>query len=183
MLDSSRLVTADELERQPQDDYRYELVAGRVIRMSPVGGEHGILVGQLIYLFKRHVEDRGLGGLVGPEIGFKLAANPDTVRAPDVAFVREDRLPSRRPRGFLKGPPDLAVEVVSPDDTPAEVRAKVEEYLDHGVPVVVVVDPDPQAVTIYRRLTPPLTLAGRDDVLDLGDVVADFRCSLREIFE
>jgi Uma2 family endonuclease len=116
------------------------------------------------------------------EVGFKLASNPDTVRAPDVAFIRQDRIPTPEPRGFWNGPPDLAFEVLSPDDRPEETREKVAEYLTHGVPVVVVVDPDVHMVTVFRPATPELALA-TDDVLDLGDVVSGFRCSVRALFE
>jgi Uma2 family endonuclease len=129
----------------------------------------------------RHAQDRGLGAVM-TEVGFKLASNPDTVRAPDVALVRQDRIPTPEPRGFWDGPPDLAVEVLSPDDPPDEVRDKVGEYLTRGVPVVVVVDPDTRAITVFRPATPELALVA-DEVLDLSDVVSGFRCSVRELFE
>jgi Uma2 family endonuclease len=116
------------------------------------------------------------------EVGFKLASNPDTVRAPDVAFVRQDRIPTPEPRGFWNGPPDLAVEVLSPDDRTEDIRAKVAEYLTQAVPTVVVVDPDSRKVTVLRPATPELALA-TDDVLDLSDVVSGFRCTVRELFE
>src|SRR5262245_2818991 len=94
------LVTAEELGRQRQDDYRYELVAGRIIRMSPVGFQHGCVVAQLLFLIKRHLHLRP-AGVVNTEVGFKLKSKPDTVRGPDVAFVRRERLPSPKPRGFF----------------------------------------------------------------------------------
>ena len=102
MSKSAPLVTADELERFPDDDYRYELVEGRVIRMSPVGFEHGRIVPRLTALLHRHVEEHHLGAIVN-EVGFKLASNPDTVRAPDIAFLRLNRIPRPDPRGFIKG--------------------------------------------------------------------------------
>lgn len=126
MSQSARLVTAEELEHLPDDDHRHELVQGRVIRMSPVGMAHGWIVALFMTALTQHVRAGNLG-FVGTEVGFKLASNPDTVRAPDVAFVRRDRLSATR--GFFDGPPDLAVEVLSPDDRPADVRGKVDEYL------------------------------------------------------
>ena len=182
MSDSARLVTAEELERFPDDDYRYELVEGRVIRMSPVGFEHGRLVIRLGYLLTSHLRERGNPGFVLTEVGFKLASNPDTVRAPDIAFVRKSRVPSPDPKGFLKGPPDLAVEVLTPDDTPGEVQEKVDEYLERGVQAVVVIDPDERTGTVSRPSGAPLVLR-HTDVLDLDDVVSGFRCTIREIFE
>src|SRR2546428_842720 len=144
MSETLRLVTAEELEKLPDDGYRYELVEGRVIRMSPVGYLHGKTAVQLIFLLQRHLSGRHLG-VAFTELGFKLASNPDTVRAPDVAFIRQDRIPAN-PRGFWAGPPDLAVEVLSPDDRPSEVQNKVEEYLRRGVPLVVVIDPEDKTV-------------------------------------
>ena len=85
-------------------------------------------------------------------------------------------------RWFWNGSPDLAVEVLSPDDRPGEVRDKVDEYLTYGVVVVLVVDPDDRTVTVHRRLTPPITVH-EDDKLDLDDVVTGFQCRVREIFE
>lgn len=181
MSDGVPLVTAEELERFPDDDFRYELVQGRVIRMSPVGYQHGGIVMQFGARLTQHVRARKLGSVV-TEVGFKLASNPDTVRAPDLAFLKRERIPTPVPRGFWRGVPDLAVEVLSPDDTPAEIGTKVDEYLAHDVPVVVVIDPDAETATTYRGREPAEVL-GVDDELDLSEVVDGFRCRVREIFD
>jgi Uma2 family endonuclease len=180
MSKTTDLVTADELERFPRDDRRYELVDGRVIPMSPVNFQHGKVVLQFGFLLSRYLRSQPVGVVVA-EVGFKLAFGPDTVRAPDIAFIRADRLPAPNARGFFTGPPDLAIEVLSPDDRPADVRAKVDQYLARGVALVVVIDPGPQTVTTWRPTTPAATLH-TDEVLDLSDVIAGFRCSVREIF-
>jgi Uma2 family endonuclease len=178
----ARLVTAEELERFPSDDRRYELVKGRVVRMSPVGSRHGGVTIGLAFLLVQHVRAHALGAVV-TEVGFVLATKPDTVRAPDLAFIRRGRIPATGlPRGFWKGSPDLAVEVLSPDDTPSEVRTKVDEYLRYGVPLVLTVDPDEKTVAVFRANAAPATL-GMDQQLDLSDVVPGFRCDVREIFE
>jgi Uma2 family endonuclease len=182
MPDTSPFVTAEQLERFPDDDYRYELVAGRVVRMSPVAHQHGRIVMRVGYLLSRHLDGRHLG-VVSTEVGFKLASNPDTVRAPDVAFLCQERIPRPEPRGFMDGPPDLAIEVLSPGDSPSEVAAKVEEYLVAGVRVVVVVDPDARVVRAIRPSLESVTLQADRDVLDLQDVIVGFRCTLREVFE
>lgn len=182
MSETLHLVTAEELEKVPQDDYRYELVEGRVIRMSPVGFQHGRTVAQFIFLLRRHLHGRHLG-VVLTEVGFKLASNPDTVWAPDVAFIRQDRIPSPDPRGFWAGPPDLAVEVLLPDDRPSEVHEKVGEYLRRGVPLALVIDAEEKTVAISRLSVSSITLRSDEDCLDLDDVVPGFRCRLREIFE
>ncbi len=181
MAAPNRLVTAEELEHMPDDDYRYELVRGRLIRMSPVGFLHGDIAGAILALLRYHAKERRLG-TVGPEIGFVLARNPDTVRAPDVAFIRRERVPPRDARGFVTGAPDLAVEVLSPDDRPSEIRDKISEYLSHGTSVVAIVDPDERTVIVHRRGATPLMLT-MDDALDLDDVLPGFRCVVREIFE
>ena len=175
------LVTAEELARFPDDDHKYELVAGRVIRMSPVGYIHGRLVMQFGSLLERHARSRKLGAVV-TEVGFRLASNPDTVRAPDVAFLRQERIPSPEPRAFWVGPPDLAVEVLSPEDRQLDVQSKVDEYLASGVPAVLVIDPDIRSVVIHRPSSPPGVLQGMD-VLDLSDVIRGFRCSVQDIFD
>lgn len=176
------LVTAEELERMPDDEYRYELVEGRLIRMSPAAPLHGSLAAKFIMLLGPHVSAHKLGA-VGTEVGFKLASKPDTVRAPDVSLIRRERIPSTGfRRGFWQGAPDLAVEVLSPDDTPAQTRQKIEEYLRAGCLAVVVLDPDDQTATIHRRSSVPATLT-IDDTLDLDDVVPGFACAVREIFD
>lgn len=181
MAPSTPLVTAEELERLPRDDRRYELVEGRLIAMSPVGVPHGVVVVNVIFLLRRHLLTTPVAHVL-TEVGFKLAANPDTVRAPDIAVVRKDRL-SPNTHGFPSLAPDLAIEVLSPDDPPREVRSKVDEYLSRGVLIVVVIDPSNRAATVWRASGSPLELNSGDDRLDLNEVLPGFSCSLDEIFE
>ena len=121
-------------------------------------------------------------GTVLTDVGFTLARNPDTVRAPDIAFIRQERLPAN-PRGFCNGPPDLAVEVLSGDDRRSEVAAKIEDYLAHGVRAVVVIDPDAATVEVVRRGRPGTVLAAPDARVELSDVVPGFGCDVREILD
>ncbi len=183
MPEGTHLVTAEEFERFPHDPpyNRFELVEGRVIPLSPVSFEHGRVVMRLGLLLGRHLEQHPVG-TIGADVGFKLASNPDTVRGPDIAFLRKERVPTARGRGFYTGPPDLAIEVLSPDDRPGEVRAKTEEYLATGVPVVVIVDPEERTATTFRPGFAPVALAAPNDVLDLSDAITGFRCPLHEIF-
>lgn len=180
MSEAARLVTAEELARLPDDDRRYELVDGRVVCMSPVGFQHGRIVMQFGSLLHQHVQSRKLG-VVMTEVGFKLASNPDTVRAPDIAFIRQDRIPLSEPRGFWNGPADLAVEVLSPDDRQSDVRTKVEQYLTGGFALVVVIDPAAETAATFRRSAPSAILHGVE-ILDLDDVVPGFSCRVEEIF-
>jgi Uma2 family endonuclease len=179
MSERSRLITADELARYPDDDFRYELVDGRIVRMSPVGFPHARTVTRLLVRLGRHVEMHALGVVV-TELGFKLGSNPDTVRAPDVAFITCGRIPPA-PRGFWNGSPDLAIEVLSPEDRPTEIQSKIDEYLACGVRSVVIVDPDRELATVFRPRAQPVVVRA-EETLDLGDVIDGFSCPLRELF-
>ena len=179
------LVTAEELERFPDDDYRYELVEGRLIRMSPVCFDHGRIVARLIALLHGHLSGTP-SGVVVTDVGFKLASNPDTVRGPDIAFLRNERLPRPGARGFVAGPPDAVFEVVSPDDRPGDVRSKVSQYIEKGVRVIVVIDPDERTITVFRPTSQPVLLRAqkeKEEQLDLDDAIPGFRTYLRQIFE
>jgi Uma2 family endonuclease len=181
MSETTRLVTAEELEQFPDDDYRYELVEGRLVRMSPVNFDHGRIVVQLAARLHGHLQNQP-SGVVVTDVGFKLASNPDTVSGPDIAYLKKERVPAPGGRGFFKGAPDLVIEVLSPGDRPGEMRDKVEGYLTRGAAVVVVIDPDDKTAAIFRPRATALVLRSETDVLDLGDVIPGFRCQLREIF-
>lgn len=178
----TRPITADELLAMPDDGYRYELVRGELIRMAPAGSEHGQVAMELAGPLHRYVKTHNLGNVYAAETGFKLESDPDTVRAPDVAFVSRERVAETgRPKGFWPGAPDLAVEVVSPGDTVNEVEEKVAEWLEGGARMVWVVSPKLHTVTVYRSLTDIVTLTEKDK-LDGGDVVPGFQMNLAEVF-
>lgn len=179
MAHSARLVTADELERMPEDDFRYELVRGRLIRMSPVAPPHGRVTAVLTARLWNHVTEHGLGE-VWNEVGFRLAHDPDTVRAPDVAFVSANRLPQPDARGFYRGAPDVAFEVLSPDDRQSDVRDKVRDYLAIGTQVVVVIDPRKQRAAVHQPESPSAILT-INDTLDLHPVIPDWRVKLSDL--
>ena len=178
---SARLVTAEELERFPSDDNRFELVAGHLVPMTPVSFAHGRTVIQFGSLLHEYIRKRKLGVVVA-EVGFILATDPDTVRAPDLAFLRPEHIPTPDPRGFWPGAPDLAVEVLSPDDRPGEMRLRIDEYLTSGVDAVIIVDPDLKSVELHRPSRAMLTLADAN-TLDLDDVLPGFHCRVGEMFE
>jgi Uma2 family endonuclease len=179
MPGTERLITAEEFERMPSDE-RYELVEGRLVPMSPVNVEHGRIVLQLGYLLKAHLKNRP-EGLAVVEAGFTLARNPDTVRGPDIAFLR--RVPPPGTRGFPTMAADAVFEVLSPDDRPGEVRPTIAEYLRSGVRLVVVVDPRHQTVVVHGSGTQPVTLREDTELLDMGDAIPGFTCRVGEIFE
>ena len=172
------ITTAEELLRA-QDIGRCELVRGELRMMVPPGFEHGRIQNRIGRRLGDLVESRNLGVVVG-EIGFVLARNPDTVRAPDVAFVRSGRVAGPNP-GYVEGAPDLAVEILSPDDRPGYVRDKVAEWLEAGTGAVWVVDPRDRTVTVHRSRRKAVVL-GEADVLRGDSALADFELAVREIF-
>ena len=175
------LVTADEFARIPDDDHRHELVEGRVVRMSPPGAVHAVLASRIASILQQHVDAHRVGVVLSSG-GFRLAADPDTVREPDIAFVRRERIPPKGiPEGFWPGPADLAVEIRSPGDRSTEIATKVKDYLNRGVRLVWVVDPKLKTVTIHRRLAIPV-IVGIKGTLDATDVVDGFVCEVSRIF-
>lgn len=146
-------LTAEDLWRMGSADVRRELVDGEVIEMAPAGGVHGRVTGRMASRLAQHVEARGGGEVLAGDVGFVLGlpGDPERVRAPDVAFVSAARLPDGRlPVGFVRGAPDLAIEVLSPSDNPVEVQQKVRDYLEAGARLVWVVAPQAATVTVYR---------------------------------
>lgn len=175
-------VTADELLHMPDDGFRYELVQGELRRMNPAGNVHGRVAMRFAWRLARHVEENGLGTVYAAETGFRLSSDPDTVRAPDVAFVSRARVEAiGEIEGFWPEAPDLAVEVISPGDAYADVEEKVFDWMDAGTKMVVVVNPRQRSVTVYKSPTDIFALT-EADVLDGGDVVPGFKLAVREIF-
>jgi len=177
-----KLMTAEELLRLPEDHKRHELVRGELRTMAPGGWEQGGISSVADRSLGTHVEARNLGRVVTNETGFLLTTNPDTVRAPDVAFVSRERVEAvGNVRGYWPGPPDLAVEVISPNDLYTEVDEKVAEWLEHGTRMVLVVNPRRRTVAVHRPGQPMRTLS-EDDVLDGEDVVPGWKLPVRDLF-
>jgi Uma2 family endonuclease len=182
MSTKTQLVTADELLRMPRGRFRYELVEGELKTTSPAGSEHGAIIVRITVRLGSYVEANDLGVCFGAETGFKLASDPDTVRAPDVAFIGRDRIPADGiPNKYWPGAPELAVEVLSPGDAPVKVEEKVAAWMSAGARAVWVVNPKTRTVTVHRAEGEVVTL-GEQDELDGGAVVPGFRCKVSEIF-
>jgi Uma2 family endonuclease len=156
-----------------------ELVAGQVIELVPPGARHGFLVAALIQRLREHVAVHDLG-IVLADAGFVLSTDPPTVRAPDISVVLRARVPSPLPVKFFSGPPDLAVEVLSPDDRPAEVAAKLADCLRAGAQGVWVIDPEAQTATVHTRQG---TITYRlDETLRGAPPLPDFTLPLPDLF-
>lgn len=174
------VATEEDLLRTPRDGHKYELVDGQ-IRVSPAGSRHGRVCMQLGSKLHVFVEERHLGYVFDSSTGFRLPGG--NVRLPDVAFVAKGRFAGEQiPEGFSDVPPDLALEVLSPDDRSRDVLDKVGEYLEAGVRLVWVIDPKRRTAAVYRSLTDVRQL-GPDDLLDGEDVLPGFQCRLSDVVD
>lgn len=180
MTATKRLITADELLAMPERDCRYELVKGELITLPIEGAMHGSVVSNVVVGIGSFVETHDLGE-VFIRTGFILATDPDTVRGPDVSFVSKARLSDDMSDGYFTIAPDLAVEVVSPNDTYTEVVEKVAEYLAAGTRLVVLVDPLNREITKHPAQG-NITRLGECDTLALDDIMPGFECAAAEIF-
>lgn len=181
MARSSSIMTADELLRLPSGKARYELIRGELHTMPLSGGVHGVVTIELSMQVAAHVEQDDLGLVFAGGTGFQLEHAPDTVIAPDLAFVKRSRIPRTGvPIGYLQGPPDLAVEVLSPDDSAVRVKTQTERWLSHGAGEVWLVDPKKRTVSIHRSAEQPIVLMENDTLT--SDLLPGFSCGVSEFF-
>jgi len=176
------LLTAEEFLALTDTITRTELVDGRVVDMPPAGNGHGVFSARVIRAADRHSADPDAFEALTSEPGFTLRRDPDTVRAPDVAFVTPEHLaPQLRKRGFYEGAPDIAVEVISESQTRAQVEDKVAEYLEAGGRLVWVIDPEARVARVYRPGAQVDEVAA-DGVLSGEDVIPGLMVPLADVF-
>ena len=174
-------MTADELLDMPDDGWRYELIRGELVQMPLNGLRNGRIAAQMASSLSGCVDANGLGNVV-IAAGYILEFDPNTVRAPDVSFISRERLEEiGETDRYFPAAPDLAVEVISPNDRYTEVEAKVLEWLDAGTRMVIVVNPRTRTVRVYRSPYDVDDL-GMDDEIDGGDVVPGWRLAVSRIF-
>jgi Uma2 family endonuclease len=175
------LHTAEDLLRFREPGKTAELVRGVLIVREPPGTSHGARSNCLAYRVTELVERGGLGRVFAQDTGFKIARDPDTVRAPDLAFVARDRLDRIPEEGYAEMAPDLIVEILSRGDRPGEVLEKVGQWLSAGAKLVWVLDPVRLDGRVYRADGSVSTMGPREE-LHGEDVLPGFRCPLRDIF-
>jgi Uma2 family endonuclease len=188
MVIQEKFYTAEEfweISHLPENaDKRLELVEGEIREMAPSGGEHGEITFDFGLVIGNFVKARNLGRVTAAETGYILGADPltgkDTVRGPDIGFVSIERAPQPFAGKFIPMPPDLAIEVVSPDDRADDVDEKGQLYLRYGVRMVVVVYPLSQSVVVHRL--DRMYRLKAEDILDFGDVLPGFTIKVSEIF-
>src|SRR2546428_12651667 len=140
-MGTSQLLTARDVERLSLPGKVTELIRGQLVVREPPGTRHGVIAANLTYYLSDFARRHELGIVLAQDTGFKIASDPDTVRAPDVAFLRRERAGVIQARGYAAAAPDLLAEILSPDDRPAEVLAKVADWLAAGAEVGGVADP------------------------------------------
>ena len=164
------------------DTGRSELVEGELRMMSPAGGRHGRVAMNCGRLLANHVEEHKLGVAYAAETGFVLARDPDTVRAPDVAFVSAARLSEIDDEsGFVPFAPDLAIEVISPSDSFSAVEEKAFSWLSAGTRLVLLVDPANEIVHVYRAAN-EIAVFAKGDTFSASDVVTDWQVTVAKLF-
>jgi Uma2 family endonuclease len=174
--------TAEDLLSLPSDA-RYELIRGELIDMPPPpGGEHGSRTMSLTAFVSVYVISHGLGECFAAETGFKIAADPDTVMAPDWAFVSNGRIPTPTPKGYWPVAPDIVLETRSPSDSRREIALKIEQWLRAGVKVVWDLDPAAKLLAVHR-LGSTTEMLGPEDTLRCEDVLPGFEIPLAVVFK
>ena len=174
-------MAADELLAMPHNGYRYELVQGELHQME-LGRQHGLITAQIGGCLGAFVATNGLGETYAARTGFIIGTAPDTVRAPDVSFVARKRAEATaEERGFFLGAPDLAVEVISPNDRDIEIEEKVSDWLRAETQMVVVIDPHQRIAAIYRA-PDDICILTEGDMLDGGAVVPGWKMPLADVF-
>jgi len=173
-------LTAEELRFVRLPDKRTELVRGRLVVREPPSTEHGRIQANLAYFVTDHVRRNALGVVFGQDTGFRIESSPDTVRGPDLAFVRQERASAIPLRGYAPLAPDLVAEIISPDDRPGEYLAKVAEWLQAGTVLVWVIDPPRAEARVYRS-DGSLTIVAAGERLDGEAVLAGFSCPLADV--
>jgi Uma2 family endonuclease len=172
--------TVEDLLKMPQDGRKYELVGGEIV-VSPTGYRHSRITIKIVHIIATFLDQHPVGVVCGSDLGVWFSDG--NLRSPDVTFVRNEKVPTgKSAREFATFIPDLAVEVLSPTDRPKLVADKISEFLDNGVPLVWLVDPERKTVTEYRPASEPKLYSG-DDVILAEPVLPGFSCPVSRFFE
>jgi Uma2 family endonuclease len=182
---TTRLLTASEffdwLQRPENQGKHFELVRGEVVEVCRPGERHGLICGNVAWILNNYVRQRRQGRVLCNDPGIVLERDPDTVRGPDVVFFDGVKPYDQLNPKFAEDVPALAVEVLSPNDRIGKVTRRINEFLQSGIRLVWLLDPDAQDLTIYRAGQSPRVVEGTQEVTG-EDVLPEFRCPLPEFF-
>ena len=172
--------TEKELMDLPNNGNKYELINGELI-MGPTGIEHEDIGARLLAALERFVLEHKLGIMCGSSAGYLMKSG--NLRSPDVSFISKKRLQGfkRPPKGFFKGSPDLAVEILSPSDTIENLHEKIVEYFGNDTKLVWVINPEEQVILVYHSQRPDKLLSG-NDILNGEDIFTGFTLPVSELF-
>ena len=173
-------MTAEQLIDLPDDGHRYELIKGVLLTMSASGADHGSVTMNVSFLLTNYIKENNLGVVFAAETGFKLERDPDTVLAPDFAFIRKDRNPPRT-TSYLEMAPDLAVEVNSSTKSRRYVERKAAQWLSFGAQSVWVVSCHNKTVEVLSANGSRVLFTESDEVTD-ANVLPGFRVRVAEFF-
>lgn len=178
----AKLITADELLVMPNTRFGFELVCGELKEYMPTGMLHGIIATRIGTQLSFFVSENNLGVVLAAETGFNIFQNPDTVRAPDSAFIGKEKLKKYGlTEKFFPAAPDLAVEVVSPNDRKKDIESKIKDYLSAGVELIWVIYPKNKVVAVYRQNN-LVSILRETDTLEGEEILPNFQLSLEKLF-
>lgn len=181
MSTTTKLLTAEEF-REIDDHRRLELECGELVIMNQPGLRHGYVCTKVVSVVDRFVEEHKLGRVFSNDAGVVTERGPDTVRGPDVMYYSFQRLPADQlPEGYGAVPPEVAFEVLSPDDRPQRVIRKITEYLTIGVLCVVILDPESRTISLHRSGQLPQELSILDE-LRLPEISDAFTVQVAKMF-
>ncbi len=179
------LMTASEfwdwVHRPENRDRHFELERGKVVEVSRPGELHGVVCANAVWILGTYIRQRRKGYICGNDTGVIWEYDPDTVKGPDVVFYDKNQTFGELNPKWTEELPALAVEVRSPNDRMSKINRRITQFLKWGVPLVWLVDPEDQTVTVYRRDQPPEVLEGDQDLTGDG-ILPDFRCPVGEFF-
>jgi len=175
-------VTAEQLFAMPGNGKHHELIEGKLRMMSPAGSEHGKVAARILISLGRHVQEHDSGEVFAAETGFRIGTNPDTVRAPDAAFVSHERLEAAEPtKAYLSLAPDVVIEVVSPNDAFSEVESKALQWLNAGCQLVLIADPENETLQVYRDAQQRQVFRSGEK-FESGGVCANWTLEVNDVF-
>ncbi len=182
MTTAKKLLTADDLLAMPDNGMRRELIKGKLIEMPPGSDDHGFVGNEASWRMSSFIHQHGLGRGRMAETGFRIEVEPDTVLAPDYAFISYERMAGRpEPRGYVQIIPDLVMEVFSPNDRQTQMDRKIRLWLDAGVRLALVVYPATQEIMVHHE-DRSVQRFGINDTLICEPVLPGFSCPVADIF-
>ncbi|MBK3332167.1 Uma2 family endonuclease [Persephonella atlantica] len=170
-----RKLTYKDINRLPEGSY--EIIDGDIVEMAPTGFEHGEIELDIGYFLRKKLKDKGY--VSSGEVGILISRDPLRIRGADIVYISKERL-KEKPKGILEIPPDLIIEIISPNNTVSEMEEKIEDYFKIGVPRVILIDPQTQKVYLYQNGKKSINLYTFDEELEFID---GLKAKVKDIIE